>query len=74
MNDSVEGACPATNGAPCIDNGDFTVLTIYRIVLGEHMADEYTYLEIARNTLVFVPSLALLGIYLFKKRSTNNIK
>lgn len=69
----LEGACPTL---PYTDSGSaqLTGLTIYTIIVQDHIADDYTYSEIARNALVFVPSLVLLGVYLFKKHSTNNIQ
>lgn len=69
----LDGVCPPLpTTAPGQEH--FTGLTIYKIIVQDNIAVENTYPEIARNAVVFVPSFILLGVYLFKERSTNNIQ
>lgn len=62
--------CPP-GGNVCIDlyssqSEQSSGVTIYKLLSGDYEADSQTKTELARNSLVYVPTIVLVAVYLFR--------
>ncbi|HMS23568.1 MAG TPA: hypothetical protein PKB09_02060 [Candidatus Saccharibacteria bacterium] len=60
--------CPALYSS---ETKQFTGMTLYGLLTPDNEADDQTYSDLARNSLIFIPPFILLSVYLYNKRKTH---